>query len=83
MEMCRDCHTVYCYNGCPFYEEETEIRSCDICGEAVDEEDVYYAAGEHCVCEKCAEGLSVDDLLELGGLCGIGDLLALFGYRRA
>ena len=81
--MCEGCHTAICYEGCPFYEPDDATLLCEVCGGPIEEDGAYYQNGERVLCEGCAEGLSLDDALDLFGLCGIGDLLAHFGYRRA
>ena len=81
--MCESCPGTVCYEGCPFYEGETNAVVCACCGEVIARGEERYERGESCLCEACAEHLSVDDLLDLGGLRAIGDLLALFGYYRA
>ena len=81
--MCEGCHTAICYDGCPFYEADADVSICEVCGEPLDEDGIFYVKGDSRLCDGCAAQLSVDDLLDLGGLCGVGELLALLGYRRA
>lgn len=80
--MCEACSGAVCYEGCPFYEKETAEAVCDSCGEVIAGGEERYARDAHSLCERCAESLSTDDLLDLGGLREIGDLLGLIGYHR-
>lgn len=82
-EMCESCSGTVCYEGCPFYEKETASTVCECCDEVIAPGDGRYVRGERSLCEDCAEHLSADDLLDLGGLRGIGELLTLLGYRRS
>jgi hypothetical protein len=56
---------------------------CECCGERIGCGEDHYARGAACLCARCAEQLSTGDLLDLGSLREIGDLLALIGYERA
>ena len=81
--MCESCMATLCYEGCPFYEENASGAVCEACGERLSPGAVYYTRETLCLCETCVEQLTLNDLLDLGDLRGIGDLLSLLGYQRA
>lgn len=80
--MCESCHGTMCYQGCPFYEETAIPTRCSCCREAIPAGDIRYEREGEALCERCAESLTVDDLIDLCDLREIGDLLGRFGYRR-
>ena len=80
--MCRNCMATLCYEGCPFYEASTNGGVCESCGERIDPGAECYVREGQYLCESCVEQLTLNDLLELGELRGIGELLSLLGYRR-
>jgi RecJ-like exonuclease len=80
--MCETCTTTPCYEGCPFYEGNAKGDVCECCGARIGHGEDHYVRGGNCLCTRCAEQLSTGDLLDLGSLREIGDLLALIGYER-
>ena len=80
--MCESCVAPVCYGGCPFYEKQSRAAVCVGCGEPIATGETVYVGGGGKLCSRCAGGLSALDLVDLGGLYSLGDLLALLGYRQ-
>ena len=81
--MCEDCCHAFCPPDCPYHVGGKEEPSCcEICGEVLFPDSDCYASGGRYVCGACAESLTVEEAILLGGLRDAGDLLALLGYRR-
>lgn len=80
--MCESCVGTVCDQGCPFYEEKRAATVCSCCGEPIPAGEGWYAGPDGALCERCVSFLSVDDLIDLGGLGSRRELLALLGYGR-
>lgn len=79
--MCEECTRVSC-SGCPFsVDGAEECDICELCGEPVFDGDAF-VSDDACVCCACADGLTVDDLLKLGSMQDVVDLLEFFGFSR-
>ena len=79
--MCEECTRISC-SGCPFSADGAEeCDVCELCGEPILDGDAF-ASDEDCICTSCADSLTVDELLVLGGLRDTSDLLELLGFRR-
>lgn len=79
--MCEECTRVCC-DGCPFGVSGTECAVCDVCREPIFADDEAFSSGERCICSDCVENLTVDEIISVGGLRDMSDLLALLGFRR-
>lgn len=79
--MCEECYSAVCFEGCPFLRDKLARAACELCSEPICQGDRYYQRGAHHVCAACAERLSIEELLALGDLQEVGDLLDLLGFQ--
>ena len=73
-----------CPSGCPEFDHKLAGRGravafCQVCGEAVYPDELYYKRGGTVVCRDCGESM---DLYGLIDLCGAGEVLSMFGFER-
>lgn len=78
--MCENCYRAVCSPACPLRLDGYGRASCELCGEMLTE-DGGYRGEDGALCAACADTLTVDDLLCLMRLSGVGELLSLLGYR--
>ena len=79
--MCEECTRVNC-DSCPFAVGDAECGVCEVCLEPIFADEEVFSSGEKCICSTCTENLTADDLITVGGLRDMSDLLALLGFRR-
>ena len=79
--MCEECTRSYC-DGCPFKTGDTECAVCDVCREPIFDDDEAFSSGERCICSACVEGMTVDELIAVGDLRDMSDLLGILGFQR-
>ena len=80
--MCSECYNAVCLSGCPYRREDRTRRAvCARCGEPIFEgEGGYYLMGERAVCASCADEITVEELIEIAHLTGVGEMLSLLGF---
>lgn len=81
--MCSECYRAVCVTGCPYRRDDRSRRAvCARCGEPIFEDGGgYYLLGECALCADCADTVTVEELIELAHLSGVGELLSLLGFR--
>ena len=79
--MCYDCSLSVCPPTCP-NGSGRGTPLCALCDAPILADDGHYACADTHICETCADGLTLDDLIALGNLTDIGELLSLLGYRH-
>lgn len=57
IEICENCIDGYIRNC---YDDELTATTCDICGQVITEDDIYYSVEGNDVCENCIDGYVSD-----------------------
>lgn len=80
--MCSECSLAVCPSACPNYRGSDGRRAtCSRCDEPIFEDDGYYATDGCRICASCADEITVDELIDLAHLSGMGELLSLLGFH--
>lgn len=81
--MCSECYRAVCVTGCPYRSDDRARRAvCACCGEPIFEDgEGYYLLEGRALCTDCADEATVEELIELAHLSGMGELLSLLGFR--
>lgn len=83
--MCDQCYLTVCPASCPYSDGDaghTPRRACALCGEPLFSGDEYFASEDSAICSSCADSATLDDLILLSGLDGVGELFDLLGFTR-
>ena len=79
--MCQECYAATCPATCPYHGDSGRRAICSCCGEPIFEDSGHYASGEIRICADCVDEITVEELIELARLAGVGELLSLLGFR--
>ena len=72
--MCSECHRMICPSGCPNAPEETEVYTCEHCGESIVVDDEYYEFEGKQYHYDCFPDAAVAILVRNGAVYGYAEM---------